>query len=206
MAATSSCWRIGITACLMLGACTFTPPPSAGPYGYVRIKARTVAVADKAFHVTPTQPWNRFIVIMREASVIENWTRDGPLLNQITYIGGLREGLPLIRTEVPSPTGAFRADMKPEDLAPLLERFFRDRGQVQRYVVTAQSPASFLGGDGIQVEFEYTSEDEVPRRGSCVMAIINRRLYAMMLAGEASHYFGSVEQEYREMVASATRK
>lgn len=49
-------------------------------------------------------------------------------------------------------------------------------------------PRPFLGANGFQLDYEYLDSDEAWRRGRAVGAVVNGRLYLIMLDAVRSHY------------------
>ena len=90
-------------------------------------------------------PWNRhrptFFVDIRE---VEDWTLNGPILDGMSFVTGLKSGRYLIRQskradqQVPK----FRDDMTPPEIAAMLETLYRVRGGAVDFqdVVAAAAP------------------------------------------------------------------
>ena len=173
-----------------------------GYYGLIEPGSERVA---RGMTVTPTIRWNRarrtFYDIPRE----ENWTLNGPLLDNLTFIGGLESGKAIVRQrrraerQVPR----FRADMSPPEIASMIETFYRVRAGSVRFEMTGLQPRTFLGQPGFQFDYSHLDGSEVERRGRAVGAVINNRLYMALLDGTRMHYFPAALPEFERIVESA---
>ena len=200
-----------LAALALLAGCTGGPGGSYGGYGlhyYGLIRPRPDSVANNSMRVTPTVPWNRVprgpYDIYRE----ENWTLNGPLLDSLTFIGGLEHNKRLVvqRRSDDRKVPNFRADMSPPEIASMIETFYRIRAQAPQFNMTNLSPRRFLGHPGFQFDYEYLGGDEVERRGRAVGAIINNRFYLALFDAAKMHYFPAGLPEYERIVQSAELK
>jgi hypothetical protein len=60
-----------------------------------------------------------------------------------------------------------------------------------------------MGQPGFQFDFEHLDSDELWRKGRAVGAIINGRLYIIMLDAARSHYYPEALRDFEAIVASA---
>ncbi len=174
-------------------------------YGYYSLIQPGPDRVARGISVTPTMRWNRarrtFYDIPRE----ENWTLNGPLLDNLTFIGGLESGKAIVRQrrraerQVPR----FRADMSPPEIASMIETFYRVRAGSVRFEMNSLQPRSFLGQPGFQFDYSHLDGSEVERRGRAVGAVINGRLYMALLDGTRMHYFPAALPEFERIVESA---
>lgn len=185
-----------LISALSLGAC-------AAPYKLV--PPGIVQVANSAIVVQPTSSWNRIPGGSDAIRWQESWTRNGPLLDAIVFVGALPDGEALVRQKKKDDRQVplFRSSMSPEDLVSMIETSYRARG-VPVFKVRSVEPTRFLRAAGIQLDYTFIPADQLPRKGRCVMAIIDGKLYLMKVEGAASHYFDSVQPEFEEILASAT--
>ena len=122
---------------LLLGACAFPACSSLGSgegYGfsdYSAVNVHRVRVGNGNMSVVPPRPWNRHrAILFEDIPAVEDWTLNGPLLDGITFITGLRSGQFMVRQrrtadqQVPK----FRSDMTPPEIAAMLESLYRVRG------------------------------------------------------------------------------
>jgi hypothetical protein len=193
---------LGLSACSTLGAGV-----SSDYYSLVRPKA--VSVGDGSLVVTPQRPWNRERQLLFDSvRWVEDWTLNGPLLDDVTFVSGLPNGKYLIETDsresqqVPK----FRSDMTAPEIQALLESAYRVRGNAVDFRTLSLAPRTFLGRPGFQLDYEHLDGDELWRKGRAVGAVIGGRLYLMMLDAARSHYFDDEIDDFEALVASARLK
>jgi hypothetical protein len=156
--------------------------------------------------VAPPRPWNRqrpfFFDDIRD---VEDWTLNGPYLDGISFVSGLKSGGYLIRQskradqQVPK----FRSDMTPPEIAAMLESLYRVRGGTIDFRTSSLQPRPFLGTNGFQFDYEHLDNDELWRKGRAVGAVINGELYLILFDAARSHYYGAALPDFEAIVASA---
>ena len=164
-------------------------------------------VARDTMTVTPTMRWNKAPRGPYDIQREENWTMNGPLLDGLTFIGGLENDRRIVvqRRKADRKVPNFRSDMSPPDIASMIESFYRIRGGATQFNMTGMQPRTFLGSSGFQFDYEHLGGDEVWRRGRAVGAIIEGRLYMALLDATRAHYFDAALPEYERIVESARR-
>lgn len=173
------------------------------PYRLMQPKEHDVA---RTLRVTPTMRWNRAPRTTYDIGREENWTLNGPMLDSLTFIGGLESGNPLVRRQrrrdirqVPD----FRADMTPPEIASMIESFYRIRAGSVRFEMTGLQPRAFLGQPGFQFDYTHLAGDELERQGRVVGAVIGNRLYMILFDAARLHYFPAAIDEVERIVESA---
>ena len=195
-----------LTAFGLICACAGSPGVAQVSGYYSLVRPQPQRVARNSMVVTPTVAWNRARRTTSDISREENWTLNGPLLDSLTFIGGLEPGRTVVRQrrreerQVP----LFRADMSPPEIASVIESFYRIRAGSVRFEMTGLRPRTFLGHPGFQLDFDHLDSSEIERRGRVVGAIIGDRLYLVLLEGTRMHYFGAALPEFERIVESAT--
>ncbi|MCC7461383.1 MAG: hypothetical protein IT480_02855 [Gammaproteobacteria bacterium] len=189
---------IAVIATALLTGCAST--------GYTLVAPGSVTVSKRALKVRPSIAWNRAPGSAGAIAQEETWTQNGPVLDSITFIAGLKDGQAIVRQrarddrQVP----VFRATMSPQDLVSMLESYYRIRGGATVFETVAVQPATLAGQPAVQLDFRYLGGDDVRRRGRAVLAVIAGRLYLMSLEGTALHYFDAALPEFASLVASAS--
>jgi len=79
------------------------------------------------------------------------------------------------------------------------------RGGAVDFTTIALAPRPFLGANGFQLDYEHLDSDEVWRRGRAVGAVIDGRLYLILLDAARSHYFNASLPDFEAIVNSARR-
>jgi hypothetical protein len=186
-----------LTACAGAGGGLFNE--------YRLIEPRAESVARGSMTVVPTRRWNRAPRGPHDISREENWTLNGPLLDGLTFIGALENNKRIVeqRRKADRKVPNFRSDMTPQDIASMIESFYRIRAGSSRFTMTGLQPRSFLGHSGFQFDYEHLGGDEVERRGRAVGAIINGRFYLALFDATRMHYFDAGLPEYERIVQSA---
>lgn len=173
---------------------------------YALVRVHRVSVGNGNLVVSPPRPWNRqrasFFVDIRE---VEDWTLNGPYLDGITFVTGLKSGRYLIRQskraeqQVPK----FRSDMTPPEIAAMLESLYRVKGGAVDFRTLSLQPRRFVGYNGFQFDYEHLDSDELWRKGRAVGAVINGELYLVLFDAARSHYYGAALPDFESIVASA---
>jgi beta-barrel assembly-enhancing protease len=134
----------------------------------------------------------------------EVWTWNGPQIDRITLIDGLPEGKAILfkKKAADQQVPVFRADMTAHDLASMVEVSYRVNG-VTVFDFESVEPIDFVGGSGLRLRYNYASGLGIAKRGSCVMRVVDRKLYAMKLESVAKQDFEAVASEFEQRVATA---
>lgn len=200
------------TVLLLLGASALLPACSSvgggesGISGYSPVNVHRISVGNGKMSVVPPRPWNAHRAsIFKDIPAVEDWTLNGPLLDGITYITGLKSGHYMVRQrktadqQVPK----FRADMTPPEIAAMLESLYRVRGGTVDFRTLSIQPRPFLGANGFQFDFEHLDDDELWRKGRTVGATIDGELYLILFDAARSHYYEAAVPDFEAIVASA---
>ncbi len=175
--------------------------------GYGLIAAKPVAVANSSLVVRPATPWNKAPQAYGQTRWEEVWTKNGPLLDTVSFVAGLPDGKAIIvqRKKDAQQVPPFRADMSPQDLVSMMETAYRVLG-VTVFEVQSVDPVQFLGGQGVKMSFHYAPNDSISKDGVSVMRVVDQKLYVMTLEGVSSHYFKTAAPEFESLTASAALK
>ena len=176
-----------------------------GGFGYSLVEPVPRVVAAGSMTVTPGTRWNRVPRNSYDINREENWTLNGPLLDSLTFIGGLENDKRLVvqRRKADRKVPNFRADMSPPELAATIESFYRIRAGASTFEMEQLAPRQFLGAPGFQFDYRYLGGDELQRRGRAVGAIIGGRFYLALFDAARSHYFEAGLPEFERVVESA---
>jgi hypothetical protein len=195
-----ACSALGLSACSTVGDEGF------GSEYYTLVRVRPTPVGDDTLIVTPPRPYNRQRPsFFDDIRAVEDWTLNGPYLDGISFVSGLKSGGYLIRQskranqQVPK----FRSDMTPPEIAAMLESLYRVKGGAIEYRTISLQPRPFLGTNGFQIDYEHLDTDELWRKGRVVGTVVNGRLYLIQLDAARSHYFGVILPDFESIVASA---
>lgn len=192
-----------LVSIILLFGCAGGVPGGLNHYSLVRAQSDTVS--DGSMTVVPTMRWNRAPRGPHDIDKEENWTLNGPLLDGVTFIGGLENDKRIVqqRRKADRKVPNFRSDMSPPDIAAMIESFYRIRAGSVEFTMKSLQPRNFLGRPGFQFDYEHLGGDEVMRRGRAVGAIIDGRFYLALFDAAKMHYFDAALPEYERIVASA---
>ena len=191
-----------LTSLFLLSACA----GGGGVFNhYSLIEPQPERVARDSMTVVPTLRWNKAPRGPHDIDREENWTLNGPILDGLTFIGGLENDKRIVqqRRKADRKVPNFRADMSPQDIASMIESFYRIRAGATRFEMTSLKPRGFLGQSGFQFDYEHLGGDEVERRGRAVGAVIGGRFYLALFDATKMHYFDAGLPEFERIVESA---
>ena len=176
--------------------------------GYTLIRPKEVRVGDNSLAVRAPREWNRISArIFTDIRDVEDWTQNGPYLDGISFVTGLKDGKALVyqRSRDDRQVPKFRSNMTPPEIAAMVESLFRVRGGAVEFTTTALAPRPFLGANGFQYDFEHLDSDEVRRKGRAVGAVIDNKLYLILFDAARSHYYSALLPDFEAIVSSARR-
>ena len=195
-----------IAGALALSACSSLGGEGFGYSDYSLVRARRVAVGDHSMIVTAPRPWNRHRpIFFEDIRQVEDWTQNGPLLDGISFVTGLKDNKSLIRQRrtASQQVPVFRSNMTAPEVAAMIESLYRVRGGAVDFRTLSLQPRPFLGANGFQLDYEHLDDDELWRRGRAVGAVINGRLYLILLDAAKAHYFDAALPDFEALVGSA---
>ncbi len=137
-----------VASALALSACSSLGGEGYGFSDYSLVRARRVNVGDGSMSVIPPREWNRRRpILFEDIRQVEDWTENGPVLDGMSFVTGLRNGKSLIRQrrsanqQVP----LFRSNMTPPEIAAMIESLYRVRGGAVDFRTLSLQPRPFLG-------------------------------------------------------------
>jgi hypothetical protein len=191
---------VGLSACSSMGGDAY------GISDYSLVRVHRVMVGDGSLSVAPPRPWNHHRAVMFEdIRDVEDWTLNGPLLDGMSFITGLKNGKTLIRQRrtTSQQVPAFRSNMTPPEIAAMIESLYRVRGGAVDFHTLSLQPRPFLGTNGFQFDYEHLDDDELWRRGRAVGAVVNGELYLILLDAAKLHYYDATLPDFEAVVTSA---
>jgi hypothetical protein len=197
---------MAVALVLPLSACTSLGGGAGFGNYYTLVQPRTVKVGNGAMEVTPPREWNRQRrIFFDDVPWVDDWTLNGPLLDNLSFVTGLPHGRDLVRTsrrdtqQIPR----FHSNMTAPEIQALLESAYRVRGGAVDFRTLSLAPRQFAGHPGFQFDFEFLGTDELWRRGRAVGTVAGGRLYLVLLDAARSHYFPEAARDFETIVESA---
>jgi hypothetical protein len=195
-----------VAAMVTISGCSSLGSGESGISSYRYVPVKRISVGSGAMSVVSPRPWNRSRgSFFRDVREVEDWTLNGPYLDGMSFVTGLKSGRYLIYQnkhddqQVPK----FRSDMTAPEIASMLESLFRVRGGTVEFKTLALQPRQFLGYDGFQFDYEHLDNDELWRKGRVVGAVIGDRLYLILYDAARMHYYEAALPDFEAVVASA---
>jgi hypothetical protein len=195
-----------VAAAAVLSACSGVGTGEYGISDYAMVSVHRVSVGDGSLSVSPPRPWNRHRpTLFEDIRQVEDWTLNGPVLDGMSFVTGLPNGRSLIRQRrtADQQVPPFRSDMTPPEIAAMLESLYRVRGDAVDFKTLSLQPRPFLGANGFQLDYEHLDTDELWRKGRAVGAVIDGRLYLVLLDAARMHYYEATLPDFEAVVASA---
>ena len=192
---------------IVLATLSLTACAGGGAFGrYTLVQPGARAVANDSFTVSPPQAWNRVPRGAYDIREEENWTLNGPILDSISFIGGVRDGKAIVRQRRKADrlVPVFRANMTPPEIVSMIESLYRIRAGAAEFTVGALKPATFVGRQGFQLDYDYLDGNEIKRRGRAYGAVVDGKLYMMLLDATRMHYFHAAVGGFDTMARGAT--
>ena len=195
-----------LAAASLLSACSSVGGEGFGYSDYSLVRVQRLNVGDGSMSVAAPRPWNRHRpIFFEDIRQVEDWTLNGPILDGMSFVTGLKNNKSLIRQrrsanqQVP----LFRSNMTPPEVAAMIESLYRVRGGAVDFRTLSLKPRPFLGTNGFQLDYEHLDDDELWRSGRAVGTVINGELYLILLDAAKSHYYDAALPDFEAVVASA---
>jgi hypothetical protein len=197
-----------LAAATALSGCTGVGSGEAGFSSYGLVTVKRVRVGDGQMSVVPPRNYNRHRrILFSDVSDVEDWTLNGPILDGISFVSGMKNNRELIRQRrtADQQVPRFRSDMTPPEITAMLESLYRIKGGAVQLNTLSLQPRPFLGANGFQWDYEHLDQDELWRRGRAVGVVIDGKLYLILLDAARSHYYEAMLPDFESIVASAQR-
>ena len=195
-----------LAAAATLPACSSVGDEGFGYSDYSLVRVRQVNVGDGSMSVVPPRSWNRHRpIFFEDIRQVEDWTLNGPILDGMSFVTGLKNNKSLIRQRrsASQQVPLFRSNMTPPEIAAMIESLYRVRGGAVDFRTLSLKPRPFLGTNGFQLDYEHLDDDELWRRGRAVGTVVNGELYLILLDAAKSHYYDAALPDFEAVVASA---
>ena len=169
-----------------------------------REEGKIEEIADSGMTVAPPRDWNRLSI--RPGKYAEVWTLDGEQLNDVTFYGGVEPGAPIVRerNKKRDPLPKFTATTLLVEVPELLEGTYRAYKKIGSFKLTITRPGQFLGREGVHFTYDYTDQDDLPRKGEARAVLIDKKLYMVTFDAPRLHYFDRTLSDFRKL-AEATK-
>ena len=169
-----------------------------------REEGKIAKIADSGMIVAPPRDWNRLSIT--PGKYAEVLTLDGEQLNDVTFYGGVEPGAPIVRerNKKRDPLPKFTATTLLVEVPELLEGTYRAYKKIGSFTLTNTRPGQFLGREGVHFTYDYTDQDDLPRKGEARAVLIDKKLYMVTFDAPRLHYFDRTLSDFRKL-AEATK-
>ncbi|MEN8260731.1 MAG: hypothetical protein ABFS02_09130 [Pseudomonadota bacterium] len=123
----------------------------------------------------------------------EIWTVDGPALQSIRFVKGLKPGDNLFGSRKSKSAFTYKTGMNSHELMELILDSFR-AGGMQQVEASLLQPFDFGGREGFRIDFTFMMPNSLEMQGIVFGAEIDDRLHLIFYYGTRQHYF----EKYRE--------
>ncbi|SNS83424.1 hypothetical protein SAMN06295912_11860 [Sphingomonas laterariae] len=163
-----------------------------------------VQVAKSGMSIRSDGEWNK--LGRRLGPNTETWTIDGDELNDVTFYGGIADGLPIFR-EVDKknrPLPRVSSTMLVTDIPTLFETSYRIAYDTPLMKIDTVEPTSFAGGKGVRFTYSFTRpNEELHRKGEARAAVVGGKLFLITYEAPTLHYFDKTLPAFRQLADSA---
>ena len=120
-----------IAGAAALSGCTGIGSGEDGFSSYGLVTVKRVRVGDGQLSVVPPRNYNRHRrILFSDVNDVEDWTLNGPILDGISFVSGMKNNRELIRQRrtADQQVPRFRSDMTPPEITAMLESLYRIKG------------------------------------------------------------------------------
>ena len=167
----------------------------AGCTTYSLIEPRRTAIGD-FYTVEPQIPWSA----AREGRA-ELWTVDGPLLESLRFMKGLRDGDPLFEGRDQDKRPRFQKTMTASDIMEFVADSVSMQGG-QKLTTHNLRPVQFGNAPGFRFELSFVSQEGLEKEALVVGAVIKDQLHLIMYAGARAHYYPKYKEHVERLIES----
>lgn len=133
----------------------------------------------------------------------EMWTVDGPDLQRLTFVNGLKDGDPLFETKGDNADNMPRYDtaMTPLEIKELIEAGLRASGahQLETYDFRSEPFGSL---PGFRFDFSYALASGLENEGTVIGAKKDGKLYLITYTGTRFYYYGKHKDDVERLIDS----
>lgn len=176
---------------LLLAACAGIKAVPPGPY------------ASGGHQITVGRTWTDLGPVIGSPRAVRMLTVDGPMLNSLFVIDGLKPGESVTRSvskEKPAP--AWRAGMTPLEQVEFLADSLVNIG-FQRVETDNLRPVKVGERDALRLDITAKTAAGLDIAGLAQLAVVNDRLYIILYTAPAEHYFAATRAEVEAVMNSA---
>lgn len=167
---------------------------------YDLIEPHRTAIGD----LYTVEPQIRWSTVRR--GIIELWTVDGPSLQALRFVKGLKDGEPLFYTRslngrISSEQSRFSLKMTPSEIADFVADSMAALG-AEKTEIKNLRPASFGSAQGFRFELTFLSAEGLDEQAMAIGAVIKEKLYLLLYSGIEVYYYPKHKGDVEKMIQS----
>lgn len=166
---------------------------------YTLIEPQRVAIGD-LYTVEPQIRWSS-----ASEGKLDIWTVDGPTLQAIRFMKGLKDGDVLFEGKDEEKRPKFKKHMTPSEIMEFVVDSITLAG-AEKVQATNLRPEKFGSVQGFRFEFSFASTEGLEGQGFAVGAVVKERLQLIMYTGVKAHYFPKHKDDVERIIRSIGMK
>lgn len=167
----------------------------AGCATYSLIEPKRTAIGD-LYTVEPQIRWSATRIGRAEI-----WTVDGPSLQAIRFIKGLRDGDTLFEGRTQAKPPQFKKDMTASDIMEFVIDSLSVQGG-QKIATRNLRPVPFGNDPGFRFDVSLVSRQGLHEEALVAGAVVRERLHLIIYSGPRAHYFPKYKPEVERLIES----
>jgi hypothetical protein len=167
----------------------------AGCAGYSLIEPQRIAVGD-LYTVEPQIRWSA--TRMGKAEI---WTVDGPALQAVRFVTGLKDGEALFESKTLAKRPPFKKDMTASEVMEFVVDSLSVQGG-QKVVTRNLRPMPFGRIPGFRFDMTFVSREGLEEEALVAGAVVQERLLLIIYSGTHAHYFPKYKAEVERLIES----
>ena len=172
----------------------------AGCGTYRLVEPRRTAIGD-LYTVEPQVRWSAF-----RRGVIELWTVDGPSLQALRFVKGLKDGESLFYSRSSNEENSakrpeFSLKMTASEIADFVADSMSALG-AEKTEIKGLRPATFGSAQGFRFELTFLSRKGLEERAMAAGAVIKGKLYLLLYSGIEVYYYPKHIRDVEKMIQS----
>jgi len=162
---------------------------------YSLVEPRRTAIGD-LYTVEPQIAWSAV-----RMGKMEIWTVDGPSLQELAFIKGLRDGEPLVEGKARDKRPQFKKNMTASDLMEFVVDSVSMMGG-QQIAAKNLRPIPFGNVPGFRFDLSFSTQEGLEKDAVVAGAIVKDRLYLIHYSGTRAYYYPKYQAHVEQIIDS----
>ena len=149
--------------------------------------------------------WNK-VPSMSSVGGNPTWTADGTVLDFVTFFSAIEDGKTLVKAQKKEQYPAFHSNMLPNEIIELVESTISKYYSANIVNRGKLKPLKIDNNPGFEYSFEFTAQDDVPRKAYLAGTIKDKMLYIIFYQATKLYYYDKYFPDIQAMVNNAVIK